>query len=103
MSRLSNSLLCIAGVLYWLIIVAFFAIHAWTIKILYDWYAIIGAVIGFFMPFVAEVFCFLHLVFYHHESVFGLYPLIIIVYIGIFLLMVCLFFFTSKLEEDKNR
>jgi hypothetical protein len=103
MSRLSHSLLNIAGFFYWLVVVAFFVIHIWSVAIIYNWHGIVGAVIGFFLPFVTEVFCFLDLVFYHHESVFGAYPLAIIIYIGIFLLMVCLFFFASKLEESEKK
>ena len=99
MQRLVRFLLAIAGILYWVVIISFFAIHLWSIKMLYDWYGIIAAIIGFFMLVATEIFCFVHLVFYHHESVFALYPLVIISYIIAFILMVGLFVLATNLHE----
>ena len=99
MQRLANALLVIAGTLFWIVVIATFAIHLWAVKLLYDFHGIAAAIVGFFTIIGTEIFCFLHLVFFHHESLFSPYPISLVAYIIVFLLMLGTFVLATRLDE----
>lgn len=103
MPRLTSVTLAIAGALYWIVVIATFAIHFWAVKLLYDFHGIAAAIVGFFTFIGTEIFCFLHIVFFHHEPLLSPYPISLMAYVAIFLLMLGSFMLTTQLEEKMRQ